>query len=474
MSYRVIRGWVADRDGCSWGEKLVSETRLQSGSPRRRFTSPRAVGTVAALMIVGGIATAPAAFAASVQPPVGLGTATSFAVLAGTTVTNTGPSRISGDLGVSPGTAVTGFPPGEVTNGSIHAADAVALQAKNDLTTAYNDAAARIPADAVTSDLGGQTLAPGVYKAASAMGLTGTVTLDAQGDPGAVFIFQAGSTLTTAPNSTVAFINGGSPCNVFWQVGSSATLGTDTTFIGSVLALTSVSVQTGTEVSGRVLARNGQVSLDNNVITRPNCSTIPPTPPPPVTTPPISTPPIVVGPITIPPIVIPPIAVPPITSPGGGDNGGDDNGGGGGENDGGGDNSGGGGENGGGGHNGGGNGGGSGGDNGGGGGGGGENEGGGHNGGGHNGGSDNGGSDNGGGDDGGGDDAAKDMTGPGATGTTTSPGRQIRQVPLGAVDTGVGDIDGSGEMYYLLAGAVILIGTGAVTAGVIRRNRRNT
>jgi ice-binding like protein len=209
--------------------------------------------------------------ASAAQPSVGLGTATSFAVLAGTTVTNTGPSDISGDVGVSPGTAVTGFPPGTVRNGTIHSADDVAAQAQADLTTAYDDAAGRTPAADASGDLGGQTLAPGVYKAASAMQLTGTVTLDGQDDPGAVFIFQAGSTLITASNSTVALIRGARSCNVFWQVGSSATLGTDTTFVGTVMALTSATVQTRTTVDGRVLARNGQVSLDSNVITRPGC-----------------------------------------------------------------------------------------------------------------------------------------------------------------------------------------------------------
>lgn len=237
----------------------------------------RALGVGLIIMVIGlfpallgGVAGTPAARAA--QSSVGLGTATSFAVLAGSAVTNTGPSKISGDLGVSPGTAVTGFPPGEVTNGTQHKADAVALQAQSDLTTGYNDAAGRTPATAVSSDLGGQTLAPGVYKAASALGLTGTVTLDAQGDPNAVFIFQAGSTLITASNSTVALIRGAQACNVFWQVGSSATLGTDTTFVGSILALTSATVQTRTTVAGRVLARNGQVSLDTNTITRPTCN----------------------------------------------------------------------------------------------------------------------------------------------------------------------------------------------------------
>ncbi len=221
------------------------------------------------------------------QPPVGLGTATPFAVLAGTTVTNTGPSVVSGDLGVSPGSAVTGFPPGEVTSGTIHAADAVALQAKDDLVTAYDDAAARGPVVDVTSqDLGGRTLVAGVYNAANAMALTGTVTLDAQGDPNAVFVFQAGSTLITASSSTVALVGGARACNVYWQVGSSATIGTASRFVGSVLALSSISLQTGATIEGRVLARNGQVSLDTNTVSSPACLAPTPTP----TTSPTATP----------------------------------------------------------------------------------------------------------------------------------------------------------------------------------------
>jgi len=258
-----------------------------------------------------GVGTATSASAA--QSPVGLGTAASFAVLAGTTVTNTGPSAISGDLGVSPGTAVTGFPPGVVSNGTIHAADAVAAQAQADLTTGYNDAASRTPATAEGPDLSGQTLAPGVYKAAT-LGLTGTVTLDAQNDPNAVFVFQAGSTLITGSSSTVNLINGASPCNVFWQVGSSATLGTNTTFVGSILALTSATVQTGTTVTGRVLARNGQVSLDTNRITVPSCSTAPPTTAPPTTAPPTTAPPTTAPPTTAPPTTAPPTTAPPALS----------------------------------------------------------------------------------------------------------------------------------------------------------------
>ncbi len=240
---------------------------------RRRHWSRAAltVGATAVTAALVGLMGTPAWAAV----PVGLGTAESFAVLAGSTVTNTGPSVIRGNVGVSPGSAVVGFPPGLVADGVIHAADAVAAQAQSDLVTAYNNAAGQ-PSTPVATELGGQTFTTGVYSNATALGLTGTVTLDAQGDPAAVFIFQAGSTLITASNSTVSLINGASPCNVFWQVGSSATLGTNTTFVGTVMALTSISAQTGTTVNGRLLARNGAVTLDNNVITRPNCTTPPP------------------------------------------------------------------------------------------------------------------------------------------------------------------------------------------------------
>jgi hypothetical protein len=178
--------------------------------------------------------------ASAAGSPLALGTATSFAVLAGSTVTNTGASVISGDLGLSPGTSVTGFPPGTVTNGDIHAADATAAQAQLDLTSGYGAAEAQTPTSTAPGDIGGLTLTPGVYDSASSIGLTGTVTLDGQGDPGAVFIFQAGSTLTTASNSVVRLTGGTQACNVFWQVGSSATLGTGTEFAGSILALTSI------------------------------------------------------------------------------------------------------------------------------------------------------------------------------------------------------------------------------------------
>lgn len=210
--------------------------------------------------------------------PVGLATAGTYSVLGGQTVTNTGPSRLNGDLGVSPGTAITGFPPGQI-GGSRHAADANALQAQSDLTIAYDDAAGRAPTGSVAGDLVGQTKVAGVYKSTGPLALSGTLTLDAQGDPSSVFIFQVASTLTTATASYVNLINGAQACNVFWQIGSSATLGTASVFRGSILALTSISVQTNALVQGRALARNGAVTLDNDTFTSAACgATVPATP----------------------------------------------------------------------------------------------------------------------------------------------------------------------------------------------------
>ncbi len=196
---------------------------------------------------------------------VSMGTAASYAILAGSTITNTGSTIINGDLGLSPGTAVTGFPPGTV-NGVTHVADSAADQAKTDLTAAYNDAAGRTPTATVSADLGGQTLTPGVYNSASSLGLTGTLTLDGQGDKTAVFIFQAGSTLTTASASRVNLINGVCACNVFWQVGSSATLGTNSLIRGTIMADQSITLTTGAKVDGRVLAMNAAVTMDTNKV----------------------------------------------------------------------------------------------------------------------------------------------------------------------------------------------------------------
>jgi uncharacterized repeat protein (TIGR01451 family) len=218
---------------------------------------------------------------AQVAPP--MGTTQSFAVLGGSTVTNTGPTVITGDLGVSPGSAVTGFPPGTVAGGTIHAADAIALQAKSDTTIAYNNLAGQPSTGSLTGqDLGGLTLVPGVYSFSSSAQLTGALTLDAQGSSAAVWVFQIGSTLTTASGSSVVLINGASPCNVFWQVGSSATIGTTTTFVGNIFALTSISLTTGATVAGRALARNGAVTMDSNQVSISACggttgTTVPPT-----------------------------------------------------------------------------------------------------------------------------------------------------------------------------------------------------
>ena len=191
-----------------------------------------------------------------------------FAVLGGASVTNTGPSEVTGDLGVSPGTSVTGFPPGQV-HGSIHIADADALQAHADVIATYDTAVAQIPDAGLSGDLGGLTLTPGVYNAPTSLALTGTLTLDAQSDRNAEWVFQIGSTLTTATASRVLLINGATARNVIWQIGSSATLGTDTAFAGRILALTSITVNAGVTIQGQALAINGSVTLDTNTITRP-------------------------------------------------------------------------------------------------------------------------------------------------------------------------------------------------------------
>ncbi len=196
------------------------------------------------------------------------GTVDSFAVLAGTTVTNTGSSTVNGNLGVSPGSAVTGFPPGIVSGGITHAADAVAQQAQSDLTTAYNSLAGMpITVNLTGQDLGGLTLTSGVYHFDTSAQLTGALTLDAQGSDSAFWVFQIGSTLTTASVSSVQVINGGPDDSLYWQVGSSATLGTGTTFEGNIVALTSITLDTSATIPcGRALARNGAVTMDTNVI----------------------------------------------------------------------------------------------------------------------------------------------------------------------------------------------------------------
>jgi len=216
---------------------------------------------------------------AQVAPP--MGTTQNFAVLGSSTVTNTGPTIITGDLGVDPGTAITGFPPGTVVGGTTDSADAVALQAQSDNTTAYKNLAGQACNNTISTDLGGLTLVPGVYCFSSSAQLTGTLTLDAGGVASAVWVFQIGSTLTTASNSSVVLENGAQNCNVFWQIGSSTTLGTGTTFVGNIFALTSITLDTSATVAGRALAQTGAVTMDSNTVAVSVCGTSPVTPVPP-------------------------------------------------------------------------------------------------------------------------------------------------------------------------------------------------
>lgn len=219
-----------------------------------------------ALAAVFAFASVPVAAQAA---PVNLATVGPFVALGGSTVTNTGPSVLNGDLGVAPGTSLVGFGLPAVVNGATHNNNAVASQAQADLTAAYDVAAGQPvpPANELTgTNLGNRTLTAGAYRYTSSAQLTGSLTLDAEGDPNAQFVFEITSALTTAPASSVVLINGASPCNVFWQVGSSATLDTTTAFQGNLMALTDISLNNGASVIGRVLARNGQISLINNVL----------------------------------------------------------------------------------------------------------------------------------------------------------------------------------------------------------------
>ena len=214
------------------------------------------------------------------QGAINLGGASGFGVLGGSAVTNTGATVVNGDVGVSPGTSITGFPPGSAT-GSIRVNDGPAQQAHADLATAYGVLAGEARTSTLTGqDLGSLILNPGVFFFSSSAQLTGQLTLDGQGNANSKFHFQIGSTLTTASNSSVRLINGANVNNVFFQVGSSATLGTGTQFAGNILALTSITMNTGaTDLGGRALASNGAVNLDTNQL-GPTASATPATPEP--------------------------------------------------------------------------------------------------------------------------------------------------------------------------------------------------
>jgi hypothetical protein len=220
--------------------------------------------------VVALLASCTAEARAQSPAPVALGGAEAFAVLGASTVTSAGVSTVTGDLGVSPGPDVTGFPPG-ILHGTMHTSDGVAALAHADLATAYADATGRTPT-AAAGVLDGLTLTPGVYASGAALALAGTLTLDAQGDPNAVFILQAGSTLNTAANSHVALVGGAQACNVVWQVGSSATLGASSSLAGTILAFTSISMGDGVTIDGRALTLNAAITLIDDSVTAPQCA----------------------------------------------------------------------------------------------------------------------------------------------------------------------------------------------------------
>lgn len=271
----ALFGLALARMGGAKGHDRSSERVAGRRTSRLGQLGVALVAVLTLTSLFGGADTADAA----IVPTVGLGTASDYAVLSGTTVTNTGNSVLNGSLGLWPGTEVEGFPPGTVVPpGVIDAGTPVAQQAQSDLTVAYIDAAGRPLDGTTTSDLTGLTLVGGVYAGPShsALTLSGSLTLDGEGDPNSVFIFQTDSTLITGSGSTVELINGAQACNVFWQVGSSATLGTGSVFVGNILALTSISLNDSVTVNGRTLARNGAVTLINDVFSQPTCDLSPP------------------------------------------------------------------------------------------------------------------------------------------------------------------------------------------------------
>ncbi len=224
----------------------------------------------ALILVMVSVATLPSAFVSAGSPAPAapsLGRARSFAVLGGSTVTNIGATRITGDVGVSrPGVSVTGFPPGTIAGGAQHVGDPAANLAQRDAQTAYAALAGQACHTPLTGqDLGGKTLTPGVYCFTSSAQLTGQLVLDARGDPNAVWVFQIASTLTTATNSSVVMSESGRAGNVFWQVGSAATLSTGTAFAGNILAYSSITLNTGASLSGRALAR-AAVTMDSNTL----------------------------------------------------------------------------------------------------------------------------------------------------------------------------------------------------------------
>jgi hypothetical protein len=258
-----MNGGVQQQHESPSGDSLVASRR----SPLRAGRRSSRVG----LILLGSLASLIfASSALGATATVGLGTAAQFSVLGGSTVTNTGPTTMFGDLGLYPGTAVTGEPH---VLGQTYVNDQVAIEAKNALTTAYTNAEGRPASGSAGTQLAGQEFSPGVYDASESLLLSsGSVVLNAEGDTNAVFIFQIGSTLITAANTSVSLVGGAQACNVFWEVGSSATLGSGTRFVGTIMAGDSITANTGATIHGRLLAQTAAVTLEDNVITTSTCA----------------------------------------------------------------------------------------------------------------------------------------------------------------------------------------------------------
>jgi hypothetical protein len=260
----------------------LTHPMLVSRANRRRLGAASVTGLIASL--AGGLLVGSAGPAQAAAVAVPLGSAHTFVVLAGAGTTNTGVTRLGGDIGTSPTPAMTGMgtAPADAdrvvfTGGGVnHAGDGATQGAKGALLTAYGNAKQQASDQTISADLGGQRLTRGVYTSGSTMGLTGPLTLDAEGDSDAVFVFQVGSSLTTATSSSVVLVGEAQACNVFWQVEEDASLGTTSSFVGTLMAENSITLGTGATVRGRVLASNGSVTMDTNTITRPECDTTPP------------------------------------------------------------------------------------------------------------------------------------------------------------------------------------------------------
>jgi hypothetical protein len=239
----------------------------------------RAIGistSIAAVIVAGAVALIPSVAHAAIGTPVPLGATSAFAVLAGAGVTNTGATTLGGDVGSFPTTSIAGLGTITLVGGVDRSGDAVTEQAKTDLETAYNAASAQSPDSVDGVELAGRTLEPGVYSTGGVIELNGNLTLDGNGDPNAVFVFQSLSTLLAGSGSSITFIDGATACNLYWRVPSSATIQAGSQFAGTILAAMTITFGAGATLDGRALAQDGEVTMINNTITRPACSAVTP------------------------------------------------------------------------------------------------------------------------------------------------------------------------------------------------------